>query len=1085
MMSNDNDRKFVLYRASAGSGKTYTLVREFLAICLDSSDNSYREILAVTFTNKAANEMKNKILITLDDIINLPVEKCSVKNELLQLTNLQENVLVERAKLLYNNILHNYSDFNVSTIDSFVQHISRSFARELNLPAQYMVLLDDDDLMDELIQRIDEKIGKEDSYLTEILEDFVEYQLDKESSWKVEFPIRDFVAKLLKESAYKKGESLNLTSLSKDEYLQTLNYLNEKIDSFKLDINDTIENLNEIINAYSLTDDCFYQGSKGLPSLLRKKIYFDKLDELDPSSFASAYVKKIFDGSNWFSSKAPKDLIFNVNKSVNIVDLFRKIVTDYNNLYITNLIRKNLYLYVLRTKLLEIIDQYIEETNKVHISEFNKRISDVIGDCSVPFIYERIGNRFKHFFIDEFQDTSLLQWFNFMPLINNSLSENKKSILVGDAKQAIYRFRSGEVEQIIQLPRIYKKTSNELGEDCETNFINNWEAKSLGTNYRSKKHIVEFNNSFFDYSKDYLDDEDYKKVYQDNMKQKVRDNLLYDGCVRVEVFKMDNFKDLSNENAKKESEKTLYKNAVKNSMLEQIKVLIDKGFQYKDITILVRSNADGSDIAGFLANNNIPIVSADSILLKSSDKVMLMVLTLKYLSDENNAVTKLSLSYYNQLCKSSSDENNDFSNVVASEIDVEGLMEIRNNAYSLYDLCVKLIRFYNFNIIEDIFLQYFMNLVYEWQNSDNNGITSFIEHWDRKSHNFFVKLSADIDAVSIMSVHKSKGLEFKVVMYPYAYTKVPSRFQSDEIWLSVKENIDVLNDIPHIDKFLLPINKKILGTDLSHYYTDEYNKAAFDDFNIMYVAMTRPEDILFVYTNDDHDKKSKTDRVNNFFLDYFKDNCCHLEENDENIVYQIGNIEYHESKESKAKPVYVELSEDDDIQTLNWMESLRLEADPTMFWSDDEEFSPQEWGNLVHEIFSKINTIDDAHNVIDNYLNEGSIDEKQASSLYEKFKKIISKEEIKEAYSANAIVRNEMEIMTPAARLRPDRYVELDDKVIIIDYKTGREDALYYEQLKEYMIALRQMNFEKDIEAYLVYLKDDVEVQRVFLDRLF
>lgn len=1080
---SDINKNLVLYRASAGSGKTYTLVKEFLTLCLKSSEHSYKEILAVTFTNKAANEMKDRILKNLDEIINSPSDMSGMGEDLLITTGLNKDEIVRKAKILYENILHNYSDFNVSTIDGFVQQLSRSFTRELNLPAQYMLILDDDDLLDELMQRIDKKIGSDDEYLTKILVDFTEYQLNIEDNKRIDNPIKDFIKKLLKESAYRKGESLNIKSLTKDEYKEIESYLEKKTKSFKEEIKKTKSKIEDVMESYSLTDKCFFQALRGLPDILIKIDNIDNADELNPSSLISSHVKKIFAGEkNWFSPNAPKATVSEINSSMDFVSLFKEIVDDYNKLYITDIIRKNLYLYVLRAKFMEIINEYIEETNKVHISEFNKRISDIIGDCSVPFIYERIAARFKHYFIDEFQDTSLLQWFNFLPLVNEGLSQSEMSLLVGDAKQAIYRFRSGEVEQIIQLPSIYKKEKNDSAKEYENNFMTNWNPKSLDTNFRSKKNVVEFNNSFFEFANAFLENEDYRSVYQNDMKQKYRDGQDWDGYVNVDIFKKETFGNLSKDSDKSSFE--MYVDAVKNAILKHIMLLKDNGFSYKDITILVRNNSDGSDMADFLAQKNVPVISADSILLKSSDKVMLIILTLRYLDDENNEVSKLAMSYFYHSCQGSLDEF-DY-NIDSFDSLFGNISDVRNTAYSLYDLCAQLMKYYGFNLVEDVFLQYFMNLVQEWQSNENNGIEAFLDYWERKSDSFFVKLSGDIDAVQIMSIHKSKGLEFKVVMYPYAYTKVPERYHSSELWLSFKDDFRALNDIPHIENFILPVNKKLLGTGFENLYVDEYNKQAFDDFNIMYVAMTRPKDALFIYSDDSVDNKKKNDYNNNFFLDYIDENkTLDVFENEESISFHIGELK-NVSRNDKVDNVnLLRLSDDDDRATLNWFEELKVEADPTMFWADENAYSPQEWGTLVHDILSQINTTDDASDVIKRYVNEGSIDEKQADSLLDVFKKIAANKLIKDAFSKNAIVRNEMEILTSTGRLRPDRYAELPDKVILIDYKTGKEDVSYYGQLRDYVSALNDMKIEKKIEAYLLYIGDEIFVRQVFQDRLF
>lgn len=1101
-----NKGQFKLYTASAGSGKTYTLVREYLTLSLFSENVSCKDILAVTFTNKAANEMKVKILSYLNGFIcGNPDE--SMKNDLINALKIDENTLIRRSKALYDNILHNYSDFNISTIDGFVQQVSRSFAKELNLPAQYRVLLDDDDLLDGLIQCVDARIDKNDNSITEILTDFVDFQLDEENSLRIDVLLRDFVAKLLKESAYKKGEILNLKELSGDEYLQTKDSLDGLYNKYKTNVLNDIQIIRDFENEFAVEITDYNNGARGgLPSVLTK---IEKDINVKPSLLVGTIISKIFCGDkSWFSKSIDKLKVDDINKSgIDVLKLYGNLIENHKSLFLVGLVRKNIYLYALRATLLSVINQYIDDTNKVHISEFNKRISDILGDCSIPFIYEKIGSRYKHFFVDEFQDTSLLQWHNFLPLVNNGLSEGNMSLLVGDAKQAIYRFRNGEVEQIMNLPSIYDAKNNDFYAECENTLKNSFKKESLGYNFRSKKNIIDFNNSFFSISKNKLTSENYRKVY-DDLEQKCPKKYSYDGFVSVELFEMNEFSD------EEESANELYKNAVKESILNDINKLKDNGFALRDIAVLVRSNSDSSDIAEFLSKNNVPVMSSDSILLKSSDKVRLIILTLKCLLDDKNDVDKLSLSFYKNICNDI--DSYDIQKALNDNFDFDKIYNIRNQAYSIYDLCCKIINIYNFNIIEDEFLQYFMNHVLEWQNTENNGIDAFIEHWNKKSDALYVKIASEIDAVNIMTIHKSKGLEYKVVMYPYAYTKVPGDFKGAEKWLPL-DDIKLLKDIKNIDSFILPINKGLVATDMEHHYIEEVEKAAFDDFNIMYVAMTRARDLLFIYSNKIQTEEEKTSESYNFFMEYFDaDNGCENSYaegetsekedvdliknrfvtvfNDKSIKYELGTIEYHKDKEKEEKDV-LELKSGETPQLLDWTRTLKIEPEPTMFWAeDDDNYMPKEWGNLVHDILSKINTIEDADRVFANYVNEGSIDKQKADKLKRQFEKIVDLKEVKEAYSKNAIVRNEIDILTYDSSinenviLRPDRYAELEDKVILIDYKTGMPQEEYDDQLKNYMQALRGMGVEKIIEAYLIYINkadENIDIKPVFLDTLF
>lgn len=1113
-----SEKKFKIYTASAGSGKTYTLVKEFLTLSLAFDNASCKDILAVTFTNKAANEMKVKILSYLKGFICGEPDE-SMKNALINVLNIDENTLIKRANALYDNILHNYSDFSISTIDSFVQQISRGFAKELNLPVQYKVLIDDDDLLEGLIQSIDNQIDKDDKSITEILSDFVEFQLDEESSSSVDASIKVFIKKLLKESAYKKGEILSLKEISDDkEYLGIKEDLKKLYEESKTKVLRDVEKLREIEGRFNLQPSDYYNGQNGLTSILGK---IEKDVGVKVSSLVGSRIKQVFDGQKeWFSPKGNGNAIKDVCKSVDIVALYKTLIEDHKKLFYVTVIKKNLYLYALRGTLLNIINQHIEDTNKVHLSEFNKRISDILGDCSVPFIYEKIGSRYKHFFIDEFQDTSLLQWHNFLPLVHNGLSDNNMSLLVGDAKQAIYRFRNGEVEQIMNLPeKIYgADENNEFYNECEETFRNNSQKESLSNNWRSKKNIIEFNNSFFRLSKHKLKSEEYRKVY-DGLEQNCPKKYEYDGFVSVELFNMEKF---TSDDTDKANSK--YKKAVKESILNDIKTLMDKGFGYRDIAILVRGNGDGSDIAEFLSYEDIPVISSDSIMLKSSDKVELIIFTLKYMLDDKNDINKLALSFYQNKCT-----DTEFSNVskaLNDDIDIEKINNIRNQSHSIYDLCCSIINMYthdmniNMNIIEDEFLQYFMNQVLEWQNAENKGLDAFLEYWDKKSNSLNLKIASEIDAVKIMTVHKSKGLEFKVVMYPYAFTSVPNRFSGAEMWVN-SGDFEVLNDIPNISNFVLPINKSLEGTDLEPYYINEREKSAFDDFNIMYVAMTRPADLMFIYTNEQpkpKDDKKKSESYN-FFADYFNADEEYLDSNGDvinvdnedfdliknrfkektpehqnSVKFELGKIEYHKDKgdDEKQKDI-LELDVNDIPQTKDWMKNLKFEADPTMFWAEDEkDYSPREWGNLIHDILSQIKTVEDTDKVFNYYLNEGSIDRQEVEKLKRQFEKIVADDKVKDAYTKDAIVRNEMGIIKVGENenemLRPDRYVELADKVILIDYKTGEHHKKYYEQLQNYADALRGMGVEKVIEPYLVYIsKEDekVDIKPVFLSTLF
>lgn len=1066
-MEQRQNKPFKIYKASAGSGKTFTIVKEYLTLCLGDNVDAFREILAVTFTNKAANEMKAKILRFL-----LGISEESIKEDIVQMRDylmtaigIDEKELVRRAKQLYVRMLHNYSDMAVCTIDSFVQRLSRSFARELELPGQYSVILDNDDLIDEIIQRISDEIGK-NKFITNILSEFVEFNLSEETSWNVKKLIGEYIGKLLSEDAYRKGNYKNFSDLDEEKYKEIKKYVHAENEKMNESLCMIIKDIEAEEDRLGITEQDYNGKAKtGLPSVKRKMLE-------GKSVVTTATIEKILSGEKrWNDAKSRVS-------DDSVVAVYSDAVAKYKSLYskklVYEIIEKDLYLYVLRSHIFELIREYISETSQVHISEFNKRISDILGDCSVPFIYERIGERYRHYFIDEFQDTSVLQWQNFLPLMENSLAFGNMNMLVGDAKQSIYRFRSGEVEQIINLPKIYKRPESEFGLRCETQFINSAQKMSLGTNYRSSEKVVKFNNTFFRFAERFLNIAD---VYHDA--EQIYDTKKHGGFVSVEVFHG-------------EMKTAEYKEKVKASMLAQIQNLHSQGVDYKDITILVRSNSDGTDIADYLVGNGIEVLSAESVLLQTSDKIQLVVNTLALMVDEDNPVKQMAVKYFSDTTNTSDSLCRDAINRVFTG--------------GLYDVCVQICNHYNFNVLEDVFLQYFMNTVYEWQCRHSTGIGDFLEFWDKKKDKLAVQMTGDLDCVNIMTIHKAKGLEFKVVLYPYADTTLnPSHgFTQNEMWIQCADNQDT-KDIPYLDAFLLKLSKdKLAGTTYEPLVSKENNKTMLDILDIMYVAMTRARNMLFVYTND----KRSADGYN-LFSDFFADNLdiqhitteydnpgfndyfmkhdeFEIFEVEEMTSYNYGDIDstilkIKEKEEDNDDIKILELIAGEEApKPLDWTEKLQVNPDPTMIWAEKGSFMPEEWGTLVHQILSKIKTIDDAERALRPYVNDGTIDEAQAAKLLDTFRKITELSQLKPAFAEDAIVKNEMDIHTYDGRIiRPDRYAETKDGIILIDYKTGKAHEEYYNQLRDYMSAIIQMNPMQQIKAFLVYIGDEVKVVEV------
>jgi ATP-dependent exoDNAse (exonuclease V) beta subunit len=1051
---------FKVYQASAGSGKTYTIVREYLGLCLKSPAHTanFSQILAITFTNKAANEMKAKILQHLNDIIHsdLTKEPKSMEASLIEELGIDRASLKANAELLFQKIIHDYSSFCVSTIDAFVQKLSRSFAKDLNLPTQFNVSIDEDEVADAITERIGEQIGAANPFLTKILEDFSEMKFDNEKSSKIAGNIHDFVKRLFSEEAFQKNEQNRFET--EEQYKETLDFINNKVFPFEADCKHFVSDFEAFIKTNGLTEEDFNYKTKGPCLSLLKNLKENKFPTLGERQL------QVIDGNfNWYSKALAKKAGFE-SLDANFQQVFVGFLKRYQQRIGAHLFYRSqlnlLSLYVLRSKIKSELEAFIGEEQIVHISEFNKRINELMGDFSVPFVYERLGEHFKHLFIDEFQDTSVLQWQNLIPLLDNSLANSNMSMVVGDGKQSIYRWRNGEVGQIVSLPMIYGKPEESPAFDqFEHNLVNNFSFTELKTNHRSFENIINFNNDFFLYSANYLPEE-CRKVYMEKNEQfgkevSIKQELFLKdkGFVQAELFDP------------KEDDTV---------MLDRIKELIEelsgKGFNKSDITILVRSNRTGSMIANYLNDNGIDVVSAESILLKSSDKVQLIIHTLDYLIHDDNAAVVASLLYYWHATHRQSfdgvvDGIFDRANSIAEgETNIEeelglgpdSLKLLLAKSYSLYDLCSAMMRLYGFNTVGDAYLNFLLDFIYKWQSSDESGISSFLEYWEKKKDKLSVS-TGNADAVNIMTIHKSKGLEFNAVICPFVVDDLDDK-KSTTLWVS-PETLG-FEAIPNIDKvqFTLTKDSATWSLQAKQLAEQENAKVRLDNMNINYVAFTRPVQRLHIlaYQSKDVDRSP----LNAFLQDH---------------PNTYGDPETRKAELKKeevvAKDVFTESAAGE------WFDKITIDPNPSMFWiSREDKMKPQEWGEFVHQVLSEVQDANDIDHVLNPYIDSGVIDKPTASMLYGLFEQMVLHPTIYEAFTDQAKVKNECEILTSGHEiLRPDRYAELPDKIILLDYKTGQSSKEHHKQLRQYMSVLHKMT-NKMIESYLVYLGDTVQV---------
>jgi len=1080
------NKNFKVYQASAGSGKTYTIVKEYLECCLhdESSTDNFRHILAITFTNMAANEMKSKIIHHLNDIINSDLNQPAkgMEKDLVQELHIERTALKKNAAILFQKILHDYSNFYVCTIDNFVQKLARPFAKELQLPNRYMVSIDDTNVADAITEKIGEKIGTGNPLLTKILEDYHQRLLDDEHKPMVEHNLHLFIIDQFSESAYQKNEQNHLTQ--QDQYEETEKFLQSKVNDFEKRCQQFAEDFGAFYQDHQLSKDDF-NGKSNNPSLS----LWNKIKQKKYEAPTNTMLHSLDPDYNWIQNAAP---------AARVQEL-EKLTPEYNNLYIKFLqyYKSNfgpylfykkqlskLSLYALRSIIRAEIEDYIKEEQVVHISEFNKRIHDVMGDFSVPFLYERIGEHIKHLFVDEFQDTSILQWQNLIPLIDNNLSDGNMNMVVGDGKQSIYRWRNGEVEQIVSLPKIFHKPSdNPTFDSFENTFCNNFNFNELKCNFRSFDHVVSFNNDFFEYctQHSYLE-EQARKVYIDDDGDTGKEVSVRQICqqkekglVQVELYDP------------KKWDRDNYPARIK----ELIEELHQQGFNNKDITVLVRTNNIGSTVANYLTDNGISVVSSDSLLLKSSNKVQLIIHTLDYLIHPDNPCIVSTVLYYWHASHQEKfdgviDHFFDQANAIAKgkhsiekEMSLpEGtLQSLLGRSVSLYDLCAALARTYGFNSTKDSYLNFLLDSMFTWQSTNQNDIESFLSYWEKKSKQLSV-ITNNSDAVTIMTIHKSKGLEFPVVIYPYAIDNLEYK-KGDTIWIE-PETLG-FEAIPNIDKVQFDINGKTAQwTPQTHAIVEhETGKTRLDNLNVNYVAFTRAVQRLYILTDQVEDTdKSPLNSYVKAHQKYWVDESGNPDA-DLRILYRLGDAE---EKKVEKEEQRVSLSDFHDAPSCEWFDKISIDPDPSMFWiSKEDKMKPQEWGEFVHQVLSEVRQGQDIDPALQPYLDAGVIDTKTAAGLRDLFEQMVHHPVIGKAFLPEALVKNECEILSQSfGILRPDRYAELPDKIYLLDYKTGSPSEQHHKQLQRYASVLKKM-VHKEIEAYLVYLGNDVEVVAVDL----
>ncbi|MEJ2112386.1 MAG: UvrD-helicase domain-containing protein [Flavobacteriaceae bacterium] len=1035
------NNSFTIYNASAGSGKTYTLVKEYLKLLLQSKNNdTFKTILAVTFTNKAVGELKERIIETLIEFSSETI--LENPNDMFQMIakdlKTSPKDLNKKSQTVLTSILYNYSAFNISTIDGFTHKLIQTFAYDLKVPLNFEVELDQDLLLNEAINRLINKAGT-DKELTKVLVDFALEKADDDKSWDVTYDFNNIAKLLVNENDIKFIKTL------KDKSLEDFNAL-------KANLKDQIKHLEQSIietaeSVLTLIEECGLEHSdfsrKTLPNHFIKasRLEFDRL-------YDNQLQSNISENKNIYTKALDANLASIIDSILPEIDTrYRNLKSKIFEFKFLKAVYKNITpLSVLNEINIE-LNTIKEEQNKMLISEFNSIISSEIKDQPTPFIYERLGEKFRHYFIDEFQDTSILQWENLIPLIDNSLSsEIGTTMLVGDAKQAIYRWRGGEAEQFIGL------FNDKNPFQIEKEIIN------LPTNYRSLKEIVSFNNQFFEYlSNNVFTSSAYQQLYG-NAKQEII--LKEKGYVSLR------FLDINRGDDKDQ----IYTQEVYNT----IKKSTENNFKLKDICVLVRKKKEGVAIANFLNENGIPIISSETLLISNSPEVVFVNVVLKLLLNQNDL--QIRSEFLNFLARKHNIENKhdffeslihlkfkDFFKAL-SRLNIF-FDEARALQMPLYDLVEDIIRSFNLVGKSNAYIQFYLDTVLDFSQKEFSSIEKFLDYFEVKKESLSIVTPNEQNAVQIMTIHKAKGLEFPIVIFPYADLNIYSEKDPKE-WFPLEKD-----DFNGFSYGLLNFNNDFenFGETGSVIHNERRSKLELDNINLLYVALTRPIEQLYIISKKEKEATFKT--YSGMFINYLRS----IDEwNESQSIYEFGSIEKNRIRRNSEEKV---IQNHEFITTAKESHNINIVTNSGYLW-DTEQQNAIEKGNLIHNIMSQIKTKNDINYVINDVIMSSIISKAQAKELKEVIFKIVEHTKLKEYFLPNNTIFNERDILTKeGSALRPDRLVfNSENEVTIIDYKTGEESNYHRQQLYAYEDVLKDMGYNI-LKKILIYINNTIQIK--------
>jgi len=1103
------EEHLTVYRASAGSGKTFTLAVEYISLLVKDPEN-YQHILAVTFTNKATQEMKMRILSQLYGIANSLQSSQQYFNKVKEKTNMPDAVIRNNARAALTLLIHRYNNFRILTIDAFFQQVLRNLAHELGQTANLRVDLNNEEITEKAVDQMIESLEKGQPVL-QWISTYINNSIEDDNGWNIIGKIKTFGTNIFKDF-YKAHEANLKEQLSNaDDFKVYETTLRKRRNDIRKTFNSKAKSiLNEIKNA-----------NLDIPSNYRSGLYKYLTDSaiapLTNKPLKAGVLKANESPQNWTSSKcakADKQQIQTLAAEVLSAQLNELIAynnDNWNEFQSIQLTLSHLSELRLLHAIADAVDNLTKDTNRFMLSNTQALLKELIADSDTPFIFERIGARLKHVMIDEFQDTSTIQWQNFQVLLANCMAQElSQNLIVGDIKQSVYRWRQGDWGILNNIEKSFAHQKIRL--------------ETLDYNYRSEKRIIDFNNAFWEQcvantAKEVAQDDAEKaeivqKAYED-VAQKTH-KTTENGFVKISLYPSKSMKE-----------------AVLEELIETIKELFNNGYGGKNqskIAILVRSKSNIQDIVNALLQsfgNEINIVSDEAFRLDASLSVNIIVSAMHLLTHPDDVLTRGKLvKLYNQevLKKPLTDTDllvsiNESNNIDTKNIDkkerrklaTEQQMAKLNSqlppeyvanrelllGLPIVDLVDKLFMLFGLDQLEgqSSYICTLYDTLNDFLKDHTADIDDFINEWENSLSSKTIQ-SDEIEGIRIMTIHKSKGLEFDNVIIPFCNWEMEKK---GTLWCETKNKPAPYNKLP-----LLPIDfsrDKLIGTVFEDDYKEEHFQNIVDNLNLLYVAFTRASKNLFVFglrqgkTTLDNIAKGTPPGNRSYAIELALRQVSEQlqgsllsfpDDIGSEIHFEYGTLapETHEKEHAVADNPFLIKPDKHIVSIATYPQAATFkQSNKSIEFVKGEDVDPSDRtryikiGNVLHQLFSTIYTTADIPARLNELEQQGIIynDEITSAQLRTRIEDAITNPQVQEWFSKRWQLYNECTILeynkdtNEVEEHRPDRVMTDGKEFVVVDFKFGKEREEYKKQVQQYMEILIRMGHKK-VSGYLWYV---------------